>query len=155
MGKLVEKLRKNFPSSEAKQKRHRVNFLAHKADIIEALLEGWSAKQIWTQMVEECMTAMSYSSFCAHIRKEINPTLEINTEAPAKRSPESSRRQPAAKHKKRQDPSTEELKGLPESERLELLRNEALASVRAPKPSGPLIGAPKSREEENRELFGE
>jgi hypothetical protein len=45
-------------------------------------------------------------------------------------------------------------KKLTEKERLDLLKEEAFAAVRPPKPTCPLIDKPKTRQEENRELFG-
>jgi hypothetical protein len=43
---------------------------------------------------------------------------------------------------------------LTEKERLDLLREEAFASVSSKTPTGSLIVKPKTREEENQELFG-
>ncbi len=42
-----------------------------------------------------------------------------------------------------------------EQERLDRMREEAFAAVRSKKPVGSLLGKPRTREEERRELFGD
>lgn len=155
MGKLLDNLRKKHAGDQAAAKRHGLNFLAHRDEIVEALKEGWTAKQVWEQMVEDGMTTMSYASFCRHVKMNItlrmddaNDAASLTTEvAPpfgvSKKSPS------VSTTKKSKAPA-----GMTEKERLDLLKEEAFASVKSRKPSGPLIEKPKSRADENRELFG-
>lgn len=155
MGKLTDKLKAKHVDRGGRN-RHRVNFLAHKADISEAIREGWSAKQIWQQMLEDGQIAMCYSTFCTLVRREIPATGESKTTDAKERSvptaPVASEK-PPAKPENRTNPE-EALEELSEDERLERLKKEAFAAVRSPKPTGSLIVKPKTREEERRELFG-
>lgn len=156
MGKLLDNLRNKHATASRKTGRHTINFLAHKDEIAEAMREGWTAKQIWEQMVEDNMTTMSYSTFCRQVDKHIMPAVDcVNSTVPsanASRLPSSApKKSPANTPAKKVKPSKRELT---EKERLDLLKEEAFASVRSSKPSGALIGKPKTREEENEELFG-
>jgi hypothetical protein len=155
MGKLLDNLRKKHADDQSTSKRHSLNFLAHKGEITEALQEGWTTKQVWAQMTEDSMTTMSYSNFCRLTKKHITPSMNSADDAvslagtsPSLPSPEKSTKNITTK----KDISPE--RTLTEKERLDLLRKEAFASVRSPKPTGSLIAKPKTREEENRELFG-
>jgi hypothetical protein len=155
METLLDRLRKKHPKDDARKNRHAVNILAHKDEIVAALNDGWSARKIWELMVEDNMTTMSYASFCRHVKTKITPRMaDADGADPLIGKP----RTPIAK----QDKSTIETAtkkgnssaGMTEKERLDLLKEEAFASVRSRKSAGPLIAKPKSREEENRELFG-
>lgn len=156
MGKLLDNLRKKHADQQAKAKRHHLNFLAHKDEIAEALKEGWTSKQIWEQMVEDGMTTMSYASLCRLVKKHIMPSMndagDNNLSAGASPPPSN----PSTKTPVNQSTKKSNTPGrkFAEKERLDLLKEEAFASVRSPKPAGPLIGKPKSRDEENEELFG-
>ena len=155
MGKLLDNLRKKYAAQQSPAKRHALNFLAHKNEIAEALKEGWTAKQIWEQMIEDGTTAMSYSSFCRHVRMTFTPHMgdgEIASASNAKPSPSVQARNkiPTEQSTTKSNPLVQ----LTEEERLDALKEEAFAAVRSRKPSGPLIDKPKSREEERRELFG-
>ncbi len=156
MGKLLDNLRKKHADDAALAKRHGLNFLAHRDEIAEALKEGWTAKQIWGQMTEDGMITMSYGSLCRLVKKHITPSMH-NVDAvaaPADASP----RHFAQSEKLRENIATKKSNAperkLTEKERLDLMKEEAFASVRSSKPSGSLIGKPKTREEEHRELFG-
>lgn len=155
MGKLTDKLKAKHADKDGRN-RHRVIFLAHKADIAEAIREGWSAKQIWQQMLEDGQIAMCYSTFCTLVRREIPATGESKTTDAKERSvpaaPVTSEKPPAKpENQTKQEAVPDELS---EDERLEELKKEAFAAVRSPKSTGSLIGKPKTREEERRELFG-
>lgn len=159
MGKLLDRLRKKHAADGAVVKRHSLNFLAHRNEIEEALKEGWTAKQVWEQMTEDGMIAMSYGSLCRLVKKHITPSmLNANAAAfPASASlepfpsPEKSSQKHAAPETLQ---ATKPLSELSEQERLDRLKEEAFASVRSKKPTGSLIVKPKTREEEHRELFG-
>ncbi len=156
MGKLLDNLRKKHADTPAKANRHALNFLAHKGDIKDALLGGWTAMQVWEQMIEDGMTTMSYATFCRLAKKHITPTMDDVhgiASAPAASAFASSapkRSQANTATKKAMKPP----KKLTEKENLEILKKEAFAAVRSPTPTGPLIGKPKTREEEDRDLFG-
>ena len=102
------------------------------------------------------MTTMSYANLCRLAKKHITPFLinvpgEVPSAEPSSllsTSPKKSRSNASTKSAKQSEQK------LTEKERLDLLKEEAFASVRSSKPAGPLIDKPKSREEENRELFG-
>ena len=152
MGKLTDKLKAKH-ADKGGRNRHRVNFMAHKTDIAEAIQEGWSVRQIWQQMLEDGQIAMCYSSFCAYVRRGI--ASESGADAKGRQATP-----PAGGNTLSEKPATrtkpdEALKNLPEKERLEILKNEAFAAVRSKKPAGSLLVKPKSREEEHRELFGD
>jgi hypothetical protein len=156
MGKLLDNLRKKHADDQATTKRHSLNFLAHRDEITEALKEGWTAKQVWEQMAEDGMATMSYSNFCRLVKKHIVPPIndadDAASPADAPPPPPPSRgKSPENITAKKAKPSERKLT---EKERLDLLKEEVFASVRSPKPAGSLIGKPKTREEENRELFG-
>jgi hypothetical protein len=156
METLLDRLRKKHPKDDARKNRHAVNILAHKDEIIAALNDGWSARKIWALMVEDNMTTMSYASFCRHVKTKIRPRMaDADGADPLIGKP----RTPIAKQDKSTiDTATKKgnsSAGMTEKERLDLLKEEAFASVRSRKSAGPLIAKPKSREEENRELFGE
>lgn len=156
MGKLLDRLRKEYGVQPA-ARRHSVNFLTNLNEIAEARREGWTTKQIWAQMRKDNMTSMSYVHFCRLVKKHITISVDdvhkeihsANISRKPSPSPEGSLTSTSAK-----SPNPSERK-LTEKERLDLLKEEAFKSVRSPKPTGPLIGKPKSREEENRDLFGE
>lgn len=152
MGKLLDSLRKKYCAGNPETKRHIINFLSHKADIEAALNDGLTAKQIWTHMVEEGMTAMSYPSFCRHVRLSIKSTLanEPPPVSPSSKPRKAAKESPQVKVAKTATP----LEQLSEEERLELLKQEAFDAVRSRKPTGSLITKPKTREEERKELFG-
>lgn len=157
METLLDRLRKKHTTDDARKNRHAVNILAHRDEIIAALNDGWSARKIWALMVEDNMTTMSYASFCRHVKKSIMPHLQSaalpKTEAPAAlRAVEKVKTKIATQ--KTKPPSASQHK-LSEKERLDTLKEEAFAAVRTRKPTGSLIEKPKTREEENRELFGE
>lgn len=156
MGKLLDNLRKKHADDVAMAKRHTLNFLAHKDEIAEALKEGWAVKQVWEQMTEDGMTVMSYGSLCRLIKKHITSSMR-NADAVA--SPAGASPRPSVPSEKSLDNAATKESNLPErklteKERLDLLREEAFASVRAKKPAGPLIVKPLSKEEEHRKLFG-
>ncbi len=152
MGKLTDKLKAKH-ADRGGRNRHRVTFLAHKADIVEAIREGWSAMQIWQQMTEDGQISMCYSTFCTHVRREIPDATGETKPADAKEKPVAP---PAGSRGKLSEKPVDRiaLEELTEDERLEALKNEAFAKVRS-KPVGPLITHPKTREEELRELFGD
>lgn len=156
MGKLLDNLRKKHAADQPKSNRHTVNFLAHKEEIMEALREGWTTKQVWEQMTEDGMTTMSYASLCRLVKKHITLSMDVahgdssSVSALRSTSPSPAKMRPASPTKKSKQPERE----LTEQERLDLLREEAFASVRSTRSAGPLIDKPKTREEENRELFG-
>jgi hypothetical protein len=156
METLLDRLRKKHTKDDARKNRHAVTLLAHWDEIIAALNDGWSARKIWALMVEDNMTTMSYASFCRHLKTKIMPYMDdADGTVPAIRksvSPSSGREkyQSESPTKKSNTPT----KATTEKERLDLLKEEAFASVRSRKLAGPLIAKPKSREEENRELFG-
>jgi hypothetical protein len=155
MGKLMDDLRKKHAAAFPKARRHALNFLAHKDEIEEAMREGFTAKQVWEQMVENGMTTMSYANLCRLVKRHI--TLAMANVDGAASSVGGHKSSAAAIDKSHEDKATR--KGTPlakmtEKERLDLLKEEAFASVRSRKSAGPLIAKPKSREEENRELFG-
>ena len=157
MGKLLDNLRKKHAVAQSKPSRHTVNFLSHKDEITEALRQGWTSKQIWEQMTEDSMTTMSYPSLCRLIKKHIIPFMDV---VPVSNPLDSASPSPAPKVEKSQvnqsaKKSNQPEKTLTEKERLDLMKEEAFASVRSRKQVGPAIGKAKSREEERRELFGE
>jgi hypothetical protein len=157
METLLDRLRKKYTKDDARKNRHAVNVLAHRDEIIAALNDGWSARKILALMVEDNMTTMSYASFCRHVKKSIMPHLQSaalpKTEAQAalgaieeietKKTTQRAKSPSAPQHK------------LSEKERLDALKDEAFAAVKSRKSTGSLIEKPKTREEENRELFGE
>jgi type IV secretory pathway VirB10-like protein len=151
MGKLTDRLKAKHADRSGRN-RHRVNFLAHKADIAEAIREGWSVMQIWQQMQEDGQITMSYSAFCTHVRREIPSESRIANVKARPAAPAASEK-PPAKPAPRTKPEVA-FEKLPEAERLERLKQEAFASSRSPKPTGSLIVKPKTREEEYEELFG-
>ncbi len=156
MGKLLDNLRKKHADDQTVAKRHSLNFLAHRDEITEALKEGWTSKQVWEQMTEDGTATMSYSNFCRLVKKHIAPSMRnVDVAAsPASASPSPSvKQEKSCKNTSTKNSASSERK-LTEKERLDLLREEAFASVRSPKSAGSLIGKPKTREEENRELFG-
>jgi hypothetical protein len=126
-----------------------------KDEIIAALNDGWSARKIWALMVEDNMTTMSYASFCRHVKTKITPCMG-DADGAALLIGKS--RMPIVKQDKLPlDTATKKGNSsvkMTEKERLDLLKEEAFASVRSRKSAGPLIAKLKSREEENRELFG-
>ena len=156
MSKLLDSLRKKHAGDQAAAKRHSITFLFHRDEVAEALREGWTAKQIWEQMSEDGTATMSYVHFCRLVKKHITSAMnDAHGEAPSATAssprllqPEKPTQPPV------KTPNTPE-KPLTEKERLDLLKEEAFKSVRSSKPDGPLISKPKTREEENRELFGE
>lgn len=156
MGKLLDNLRKKHAADQPKANRHTVNFLAHKEEITEALREGWATKQIWEQMIEDGMTTMSYASLCRLVKKHV--TLPMDNANGAARSTNAAPSPLPSPAKSRENKPTKKYKQpereLTEKERLDLLKEEAFESVRSAKTTGPLIGKPKSRDEENQELFG-
>lgn len=156
MGKLLDSLRKKHAAAPIKSNRHTLNFLAHKNDIAEAMREGWTAKQIWEQMTDEGMTTMSYATCCRLVKKHIMPSMgnANGTAHSAGASPLPSGPLEKAQANSSAKKSKRPVENLTEKERLDLLREEAFASVRAARQADQLIGKPKSREEENRELFG-
>ncbi len=156
MGKLLDNLRKKHANDAALTKRHGINFLAHKGEIAEALKEGWTAKQIWEQMTEDGMITMSYGSLCRLIKKHITPSMynADGAESPASISPRHSAQPKKSLENTAIKNSNPPERKLTEKERLDLMKEEAFASVRSPKPAGSLIVKPKTREEENQELFG-
>ena len=151
MGKLLDNLRKKHAATKSRAGRHAVNFLAHKDEITEALRDGWNAKQVWEQMTEDGMTTMSYSTFCRHVDKYVMPSMEIpngtNLSADASPSRSSSAKKASTNSAARSINTPK--KEPTEKERLDLMKKKAFESVRSPKPAGPLIGKPKTREEEN------
>jgi hypothetical protein len=156
METLLDRLRKNNPGDNARKNRHAVAILAHRDEIVAALEDGWSARKIWQQMTNDKTISMCYVSFCRHMKKIIFPSMGGESQ-PIGPSPAISK--PQKKPAKKQ--TTPESKQTPkpaaslfEQERLDQLREKAFASVRSKKPTGSLIVKPKSREEENRELFG-
>jgi hypothetical protein len=76
MVKLLDNLRKKHAAAQPKVARHTVNFLAHRDEIAGAMKEGWTAKQIWEQMIEDGMTSMSYASFCRHVKTKIMSRMD-------------------------------------------------------------------------------
>ena len=156
MGKLLDNLRKKHADDAALAKRHGLNFLAHRDEIAEAMKEGWTAKQIWEQMTEDGMITMSYGNLCRLVKKHITPSMHSANAvaAPASASPFPSVQQKKSRESTSTKKSTPPERKLTEKERLDLMKEEAFASVRSPKPAGSLITKPKTREEENRELFG-
>jgi hypothetical protein len=156
METLLDRLRKKHTKDDARKNRHAVNILAHRDEIIAALSDGWSARKIWALMVEDNMTAMSYVSFCRHVKKTILPYLQNaippKTEAVVVSGPHEKHQAKIATPKVK--PSSVPPPKLSEKERLDALKEEAFAAVRSRKPTGSLIEKPKSREEENRQLFG-
>lgn len=157
MGKLLDNLRKKHAASQSRTNRHALCFLAHKDEVAEALREGWTVKQVWEQMVEDGMTTMSYANLCRLAKKHITPFLinvpgEVPSAEPSSllsTSPKKSRSNASTKSAKQSEQK------LTEKERLDLLKEQTFKAVRAPKSTGPLIGKPKTREEEDRELFRE
>jgi hypothetical protein len=96
---------------------------------------------------------MCYSNFCALVRKNIpDEGKTANAKAVPATPPAISEKPPVKPANQKM--SDAELASLPEDERLEMLKNETFAKVRAPKPHGPLIVKPKTREQELQELFG-
>ncbi len=153
METLLDRLRKNNPEDNARANRHAVAFLAHRDEIVAALKEGWSARKIWQQMTEDKTISMCYVSFCRHVKKAIPSCRGADAKGRQATPPADGSTLPE-KPAIRTKPD-EELKNLPEKERLEILKNEAFAAVRSKKPTGSLLVKPKSREEEHRELFGD
>ncbi len=156
MGTLLDNLRKKHADDQAVAKRHSLNFLAHRGEITEALKEGWTSKQVWEQMTEDGMATMSYSNFCRLVKKHITPSMHSANavDSPTSASPFPSVQQEKSRENTPTKNSTPSERKLTEKERLDLMKEEAFASVRAPKPTGSLIVKPKTREEENQELFG-
>lgn len=156
MGKLLDSLRKNRASKQATSKRHSLVFLVHQGDIREALQSGWTAKQIWEQMCEDGMTAMSYATFCRLVKKHAIPSLADENRASHSSDAAYPLSQPSLKSRNNISTkiSTPQERKFSEKERLDRLKVEAFAAARGKKSIGSLIGKPKSREEENQELFG-
>ena len=161
MGTLLDSLHRKYAVKHAaghsKASRHVLNFLAHKDEVEEAMREGWTVKQVWEQMTEDGMTSMSYANLCRLVKKHIIPSPSVVdvtiplvdvSSSPSSKVEKPRDNKPAKKSKRPE-------KKLTEKERLDLLREEAFASVRSRKTGGSLIENPKSREEERRELFGE
>jgi hypothetical protein len=157
METLLDRLRKNNPEDNARKNRHAIAILAYRDEIIAALKDGWSARKIWQQMVADKTTAMSYVSFCRHMKKTILPDM-VGASQPPGSAPATSK-PPGKTAQKQATPealkAVRPLAELSEQERLDQLRDEAFASVRSKKPAGSLIVKPLSREEEHRKLFGD
>ena len=157
METLLDRLHKKYTNDEARKNRHAVNILVHKEEIIAALSDGWSARKIWALMVEDNMTTMSYASFCRHVKKSIMPHVQNvalpKTEAVVVSA--SLKKREKREPTKTSNPPSAPSRKLSEKERLDALKEEAFAAVRSRKSVESLIERPKTREEENRELFGE
>ncbi len=157
MDTLLDRLRKNNPEENARANRHAVAFLAHKDEIAAALQEGWSARKIWQQMLQDKTISMCYVSFCRHLKKAIQPrtggAAHTVDSAPATSKPQkkSSGTQATTEARQAATPPAAQT----EQERLDQLKEEIFAAVRSKKPVGSLITRPKTREEEHRELFGD
>ena len=155
MDDLLDKLREAYGSPPAARRRN-VIFLAHKDKIAEALRAGWTIKQVWAQITKGDANVISYTHFCRLVKDHItSPPNDVHGEVPpaAASSLTSSQSEkqvnaPAKNSDVSEHASTEK-------ERLDLLKEQTFKAVRAPKSTGPLIGKPKTREEEDRELFRE
>ena len=156
MGKLLDNLCKKHADVQGTTKRHTLSFLAHRDEIAEALNGGWTVKQIWEQMIEDGMITMSYGNLCRLVKKHITSSMHSANAvtSPASASPFPSVQQEKSRENTSTKKSTPPERKLTEKERLDLMKEEAFASVRSTKPTRSLITKPKTREEENRELFG-
>ena len=156
MGDLLDKLREAYGSPPAARRRD-VIFLAHKDEIAEALRAGWTIKQVWAQITKgDANAIISYTHFCRLVKEHITlPTNDVQGEvSPAAASSSTSSQSEKQINAPAKNPDISE-HAPTEKERLDLLKEQTFKAVRAPKSTGPLIGKPKTREEEDRELFKE
>ena len=158
MGKLLDSLRAEQTTTQTDTRKHKRDFLLHKADIAEALRDGWAVKHIWKRMTNEGMTTMSYNNLCQLVQKHIKSpkTAEDDTPSESNKSPilpssfDNKPQKNTATTTFRQ-PERE----LTDEEQREQLREEAFATSKPKTPDGPRIRQPKSKEDELREIFGE
>tara|TARA_B110000879_G_C11179553_1_gene517647 strand:- start:3376 stop:3666 length:291 start_codon:yes stop_codon:yes gene_type:complete len=70
---LSERIAKRqLNKNDSGRSRHKVTFMAHKNDIDEALLAGWSMKLIWETLKEEEKISFSYKTFRTYVLKFIS-----------------------------------------------------------------------------------
>ncbi|OCG28961.1 hypothetical protein A9G45_01350 [Gilliamella sp. HK2] len=67
--RIAEKVRNKKNTKKAK---NRGDFLVHKTDIEQAIIDGWSVKIIWETLVDEKKISVSYPAFNNYVNKLIN-----------------------------------------------------------------------------------
>lgn len=62
---------------------NRALFLSLRADITQALNDGWSIKSIWQLLTHEGKVTLSYQAFLGYVRRLITPTtVKTNLASP-------------------------------------------------------------------------
>ncbi|WP_051050759.1 TraK family protein [Metapseudomonas furukawaii] len=82
MANLSERLAERAKKTATEKGRGRSAFLALKPEIQHALDQGWSAKEIWSLLLEEDKIAISYSVFLRYIRANGMRGGEVSSDLP-------------------------------------------------------------------------
>lgn len=76
-------------AARPKRQEALADFLAVRADVIEATAAGYALKTIWEHLREAGRVSFRYETFLKHVRRHItNPTTEQSKPVPVKRSNE-------------------------------------------------------------------
>ncbi len=74
-------------ASEFKRDRIHAAFVLHKAEILEAINEGWSVYSVWKTLVDAKKINMSYQAFSRLVKRAKNGVdLRISTTIPSSSS---------------------------------------------------------------------